>query len=157
MTCHGPTTGVNTKIDGLRKRLNRGETVTQRLRDRQIRKDRAGNAVNKISNYCTSILRPSTTAPFIASRADSAFTLLANVTKPKPCMHWSRQTWQTDRQTHVHAACTATSCNIEQSVIKQHAGITTVAMTAMSTSHALHATNTHYIGNVVRNIKFNMP
>jgi len=39
---------------------------------------------------CTSILRPSTTAPFIASRAASAFMLLANVTKPKPCMQRSR-------------------------------------------------------------------
>jgi len=59
------------------------------------------------------------TAPFIASRALSAFVLLENVTKPKPCMQRSRQT---DREIDINMqrAVNSTACNIQQ-VIKQHA------------------------------------
>ena len=40
----------------------------------------------------TSILRPSTTVPWSFSRARSASALLANVTKPNPCMPRQKRT-----------------------------------------------------------------
>jgi len=73
------------------------------------------------------------TAPFIASRALSAFVLLENVTKPKPCMQRSRQT---DREIDINMqrAVNSTACNIQQ-VIKQHAPTASAAAVVGTTKN----------------------
>ena len=60
----------------------------------------------------TSILRPSTTVPWSFSRARSASALLANVTKPNPCMPRQKghgeKTKFTNKQTQISCTYTTT-------------------------------------------------